>query len=115
MHADMTTKELRELKEWVAEHVAGYSRCSHPNCSSWHHPTTGSSCQLPEMDDADFVLEVLKKCVDKISWSDGIVIDRVPSTGVWLVGQEESKEEGGEAETIELAIFKFAKKLWEGK
>ncbi len=90
----MNAKEIDELNEWVSTNVI--PECPHDR---------------PAVDPVA-ALEVLKKCVDKIAWSNGIVVDRVPTTGIWIVCQEESKEEGGEADTLELAICQFAKALF---
>ena len=110
----MTDSEKRELKEWVAEHVAGYTRCSHPDCSGWHSPTTGSSCQLPEMDDAEFVLSVLKACASKlheIHNADFPLQIYGNDEGGWVIwfGDDEMVTD---AQTLPESLCLFARKLF---
>ena len=114
----MTTKELRELDAWIAEHIMRFKPSRHKFPQrlwvgvGWNHepfePTTDSTAAM----------EVLKRCVEcgKIKGQFNIVIYRPESNGPWACGMKAAfghQNVGTElAETLELAICLFAKKLF---
>lgn len=128
----MTDTELRELDAWIAENVMGYA---------WLQPIGGRYTRFylvspnnhkdlkPEFvfhrksyrdedienaprytTDPAAAMEVLKKCSEKYSIKIGFDVN-----GKWFVSHYDAKFEGViRAETLELAICLFAKKLFGG-
>lgn len=101
----MTPTELRELDAWIAEHVLGYTYSNHNLCCK----KTGRFIQagLPYYSsDPAAAMEVLKKCIAVIEDVHfGWHLER-RCYFVWGDGEKEF------AETLELSICLFAKKLF---
>lgn len=123
----MTTKELRALDAWIAEHVFGckvhhvesgvfggvdYEDCihctgKHPDLRRWDGEKSYS--WKPTTDPAA-AMEVLKKCAEK---TDQMSI--VECIGDWVVTHGDGNDPttpDGEGKTLELAICLFAQKLF---
>jgi len=110
----MTTQEMRELDAWIAENVFGWQEFreeEYPYRMLWREGEEGS----PVWDEPDYyttdpaaAMEVLKKCADNLWLSVGFSKQRK----TFLCGGILSGENYAEAETLELAICQFAKKLF---
>lgn len=59
-------------------------------------------------------MEVLKKCVKKLSYSVGVIVGCSADMSTWYVQEEEGDDFQSEAATLELAICQFAAKLFAG-
>lgn len=116
MNTTTNDKELRELDAWIAEHVMGWvPHCRNSACyvlkAEQHTVMTGTSCKafvdefLPTVRPAK-AMEVLKKCADKCA-----------SVEVYKGNHFfEVRHDGmaASSETLELAICRFAQKLFGG-
>ena len=116
----MTTEELRELDAWIAENLFGMKhdwRNCHWCQSSDPYALNNGHFQRYTSDPAA-AMEVLKKLSSKCEEMSGDLV--ISSGGIWTVGIQRYAEYGGaeeidplcEAETLELAICLFAKKLF---
>ena len=135
----MTTKEQRELDAWIAENVMGYRRTDRPDDHTtdaatlfWHRPAGDTreavlvGCAYshstltkeygkemfshswtfyqPTTDPAA-AFDVLKRCVKK---ADHLEFDQFPNGDFRVFDWNHSER----AETLELAVAKFAKQLF---
>lgn len=117
----MTDKEKRELDAWIAEHVFGWDLdsanfpsgydvafCGYPPDSKrWR------GIALPHVvphytTDPAAIMEVLKKCADVTN----VELSFWNVTRRWSVGSQ-SLDGPEKADTLELAICQFAKRLFE--
>lgn len=122
---DMNQNELRELNTWIAEHVMGWIKCDVKNLDHSgrfsisdtgfvliHAPRVQIKQFRPTTDTAA-AFEVLKKCLDnqrEFGFGDPCFISK--DGGYWLRAVKDGKHIDGEAETLELAICLFAKKIF---
>ena len=107
----MNDAELRELDLWIAVNIFGWQTFNeeeYPHRMLWREGDIGS----PVWDEPDFyttdpaaAMEVLKRCSDE--WD--IQIGRRMITKEWFCSSGYAYTQ---AETIELAICQFAKKLF---
>ena len=106
----MSVTEQRELDAWIAERVMGWI----PTFKDCGKSPSGCETLFPHYTtDPAAAMEVLKKCAEKCSLAG---MEFVIVRGFdWRVCAEPQRGISTFAETLELAICKFAKKLWEGK
>lgn len=115
----MTDKEMRELDAWIAENVfdlpvdleagrrksgPGYLWFKDGKCDIVKHYST----------DPAAAMYLLKKCAEKLRPKGAIVVLHASEDDIkfWAVRQYGGDAQGN-AETLELAIAKFAKALFE--
>ena len=124
----MKIKELRELDVWVAENVMGFTIIKTPSLATeiYVNSEVFERLMMPPQPlkcytiNPTYAMEVLKKCAEKMKReSDGfydLVCIRPKTTEDGWTVFKQSQENWGhlyeEADTIELAICLFAKKLF---
>lgn len=121
----MTTtndKELRELDAWIAEHVMGKSikhAASAKSDDYWWNAYGGESggcvmrgmeCFAPTEKPSD-AMAVLKKCVAE-NYDYGVEIEPCSGNEFLVAGMKDEKYISAKAPTLELAICRFAQKLF---
>jgi len=119
---DMTTKQLRELDTWIAEHVMGWYRAdgkpSHwfPDGykNEWHNPKGGMDTLPCFTTDPAAAMTVLEKCNDKLKELGHFpgAIDLWKPFELWKIQSHANSDIHAEAETLPLAICLFAKQLF---
>ena len=112
--AEVAAKENRELEAWIAEHVMGYEKCPPPDDTGWHDGDEYFHSFEPTSNPAA-AMEVLKKCAIILSEYDeeeyATISFEVPN--VWAVEKCNCLNSlRAESSTLELAICRFAKKLF---
>lgn len=101
----MTKEKMLELDDWVSEHVVGHYRAQH-NPSRWIVPGIGVPFEFrPSINCSDALL-VLERCTTRC----GVFIYQMPD-GYRVESATHSFM--AEAETLLLAIAKFAKELFQ--
>lgn len=109
---NLTEKELRELDAWIAERVFGKPQIwdasnqeffQTENCKTWN-PTPFFTT------DPAAALKVFEKCLARRFHI--VVLDQTLSTVKKICLKSGSEFEGEQAETLELAICLFSKKLF---
>lgn len=119
----VTEKELRELDAWIAEHVMGLKLCHRipailqPDEYVLSIPSKIVRAKFSSNETKNFepttnpadAMAVLMKCAEKTESSNCIHVGLLEKE--WIVGHTFSNI-GVEAQTLELAICLFAKKLF---
>ena len=112
----MNYEEIRELDAWISEHVFG-AKCGHvwsvesgqSRCKKCNVQWDGKEVVMPYSKDPSAAMEVLKKCIEGRT-----VVIGSPSQSEYLISwlKSDSIYFHTKAETFELAICLFAKKIF---
>lgn len=127
----MSDEELMELNVWIAENVFGWMRWTFDNGYTSHNYLTAQRERQDKFHRRGWVdgryiiqtfpksssesadaMEVLKKCAEKLPVS---IFVSVADPGTWVCCYESPEGVGdidADAPTLELAIARFAKKLF---
>ena len=95
----MTPEQMRELDRWISGHVFNWSDIDYDVNRTPYYTLALESA-----------MEVQMKCVEK-----GPISVRQLTDGKWIVSGEWSWDESSVAETLPLAICKYAKELFSQK
>jgi hypothetical protein len=116
----MTTTEMREFDAWIAVNLFGYEHRQIKPCAifpdggmAWHNGNGAVDYLHGYTTDPAAAMEVLKKCADKVSKIDNVCLCvRGGKWSIWYCDGDAGTICESESKTIELAICKFAKKLF---
>jgi len=120
----MNQQELRELDAWIAEHVFGWWRPI-PTKDIWKTPANDVVMGAPHYTtDPTPAMQVLEKCAEKCTekWDQYrpeaqlcIFSPRPEWENEWVVQSDPESTIAAQAQTLPLAVAKFAKLLFSQK